>query len=52
MYCPFLSFFVGLVFEFQALCLQSRYFTARATPQSIFYFSLVILEMGSCELFA
>jgi hypothetical protein len=41
---------VRLEFEFRALCLQSRNFTAWATPPV--HFIMVILEMGFCELFA
>jgi hypothetical protein len=47
---PFPFFWLGLEFEFRASHLQSRFSTIRATP--LVYFSLVILEMGSQELFA
>jgi hypothetical protein len=40
---------VGLGFELRALSLQSRHSTAWATPPV--HFALVILKMGSCELF-
>jgi hypothetical protein len=41
---------MGLGFEFRASLLQSRLSTARATPPV--HFALVILETGSCALFA
>jgi hypothetical protein len=40
----FFFFFVGLGFEFRALCSQSRHSTAYATPPV--HFALVILMMG------
>jgi hypothetical protein len=43
------SFFVGPGFELRALYLQSRCFTWATTPV---HFALVILEMGSWEIFA
>jgi hypothetical protein len=47
----FFSFFlVGLWFELRASHLQYRCFTSSAI--SPVHFALVILEMGSCELFA
>jgi hypothetical protein len=42
-------FLMGQGFELRALCLQGRYCTTLAIPQSTF--ALVILEMGSYELF-
>jgi hypothetical protein len=41
---------VGLGFTLRALLLESRHSTARATPPVCF--ALVILEIGSPELFA
>jgi hypothetical protein len=46
----FFFFLVGLDFELRALHFQSRCLTTGATPS--LHFALVILEMGSCELFA
>jgi hypothetical protein len=43
-------FLVGLGFELRTWCLQNRHSTARATPPA--HFALLILEMGSQELFA
>jgi hypothetical protein len=43
-------FLLELGFEFRASHLQSRYSTAWAIP--LVHFALVILEMGSCILFA
>jgi hypothetical protein len=40
----------GLEFELRASCLQSRHTTISATPTV--HFALVILKMGSYELFA
>jgi hypothetical protein len=41
---------MGLGFEFRASCLQRRLFTIWATLPV--HFAMVILEMGSHELFA
>jgi hypothetical protein len=46
----FFFFLVGLGFELRASNLQSRRYTAWVIPSV--HFALVILEMGSCELFA
>jgi hypothetical protein len=41
---------VGLGFELRASNCQAKYFTTSATP--LVHFALVILEIGSHELFA